>query len=316
MRGSVTLLLLVACRSPAGQPPPQHATREPEAPVATAAPSDAATSPSLAERLEARAVTNDDFVRRRLWSWTTPEQVDVLRTTGVLLHADASTGGHPSPYSRLVAALAPTDPIAALLRDDPRLRARRYAWPSPFATVLGRGPQRYGTALVAIDLRDDALVGRLDPLAQPPFAFVDMRGNPVPLDEVVRDPGRIGAIFHVRVEPGTPVRFREYVVCNEAMVERWEVGTDAVAKQVADDIALLEALAAGPFAEIGEAEARWPASPRWATSASPTSMVTRWHAALAFDNVRYRPTPANLAAAIEALRAYEPAGEPFVHASQ
>jgi hypothetical protein len=311
------LLLVLACRSPAPEPPtPRPAIdARPTAREPARAPAREPV-PSLAERLEARAVTDDDFARRRLYSWTTPSQVETLRTTRVLLHADASTGGRPSPYSRLVAALAPRDPIAKLLRDDPRLRARRYAWPSPFGTVLGRGPQRYGTALVALELRADALVGRLDPRGQPAFAFVDMTGAAVPLDDVLRDPGRIGAIFHVRVESGMPVPFREYVVCNEAMVERWEVGTESIASQVADDIALLEALATGPFADLPEPETRWPAAPRWAKSVAHTSMVTRWHASLAFDNVRYRPTPANLAAAIEALRGYEPAGAPIDHASQ
>jgi hypothetical protein len=307
------LFAVLACRSPASEHPPAAPALAP-APIepATREPAPAA---SLTDRLEARAVTDDDFVRARLYTWTTPEQIAKLRDTRVLLHADASTGGHPSPYSRLVAELAPTDPVAALLRDDPRLRARRYAWPSPFATVLGRGPQRYGTALVAIELRPEALIARLDPRQQPPFAFVDMTGVEVPLREALDDPGRIGAIFHVRVESGMPVRFREYVVCNEAMVARWEVATDAIARQIADDIALLEDLAAGPFAHLPRAETRWPASPRWSTAPAHTDIVTRWHAALAFDNVRYRPTPENLATAIAALRDYDPAGDPLVASS-
>jgi hypothetical protein len=302
MRGAA-LIAVLACR--------------PVAPVVERPPEIAEVVPTLADRLDARAVTDDDFARARLFSWTSPAQIEMLRSSRVLLTADASTGGRMSPYSRLVAELAPRDPVAKLLRDDPRLRARRYAWPSPYATVLGRGPERYGTALVRIELRSDALIARLDPSGQPPFAFVDLRGDNVPIATVLDDPSRIAAIFHVQTQSGTPARFREYVVVNEAMIDRWEVGTDAIAAQVADDIALLQALAEGPFADLPDAHTRWPASPRWRSKPAHANMVTRWHATLAFDNVRYRPTPDNLAATIAALRDYDPAGAPLeVHTAR
>jgi hypothetical protein len=252
---------------------------------------------SLEERLDARRITDADFVRRRLYSWTTPQQVEQLRESGVLLRV----GPRSSPYSRLLDELAANHQAAAALRE---LRARRYAWPSPFATVLGRGPRRYGTTLVAIDLSDDAQIVRLDPSADPPLSTFDMRGA-----EVELDPSRVGAVFHVRTESGTPARFREYIVVNETMVDSWEVSTAAIVAQLDSDIALLEALRV-PFAALADEEQRWPAAPRWRRDVSRSTLVTRWHQTLAFDNVRYRPTSGNLDAIIEALRAHVLAGPP------
>ena len=287
------LALALACGSPSPAEPSRPPAVEPSPPSRPHA-------ASLAERLDARRITDADFVRTRLYSWTTPEQVAQLRESGTLLRV----GPRSSPYSRLLDALAEGDDAAAGLRE---LRARRYAWPHPFATVMGRGPRRYGTTLVAIDLREGAQVVRLDPSVDPPLAAFDMRGAPTELDL-----DRVAAVFHVRTESGTPARFREYIVVRESMVASWEVATDAIATAVDADIALLEALQAA-FAVLTEHEQRWPAAPRWRTDVAAPTLVTRWHQALAFDNVRYRPTSGNLAAIVEALHGYDPSGRSYRH---
>ena len=300
MRWPLALALALAC----GSPPP---TTEPVPAPAVDPPPAAALEPEpepppVAEQLDARRITDADFARKRLYSWTTPAQVEQLRESNVLLRV----GPRSSPYSRLLDELAANDEAAARLRE---LQARRYAWPFPFATVLGRGPRRYGTSLVAIDLRDDAQMVRLDPSLEPPLTAFDMSGAPTELDL-----DRVAAVFHVRTESGTPARFREYIVVRESMVASWEVATDAIAATVDADIAVLEALQA-PFSALTEHEQHWPAARRWRSDVATPTLVTRWHQTLAFDNVRYRPTSRNLAAMIAALREYDPAGQPYRRAN-
>src|SRR5689334_4754171 len=58
---------------------------------------------TLEQRLDKRAVTDEHYARRDLYSWTTPEQIRKLRQTNTLLVATAKTRGSPSPYSLLLA---------------------------------------------------------------------------------------------------------------------------------------------------------------------------------------------------------------------
>ena len=55
------------------------------------------------------------------------------------------------------------------------------------------------------------------------------------------------------------------------------------------------------------------AAPAWPHEPAGATLLDRWHAGLAFDNRRYRPERANLAAIAAALRDYDPAGDPLVH---
>jgi hypothetical protein len=265
---------------------------------------------SLEADIDRHAVGADDFVRLELYTWTTPAQIEALRAGGPLLVADAQAGGRPTPYRHLLAAMAherrPGHALAAVLQRTPALARCRYAWPSPFATVLGLGSQRYGEALVRIRLRRDTVIARVDPTADPPWTLRDGEGRPVGEDEALAEPTRIGAVYHLRVDDEVGIEFREYVLCNAAMIEAWEVGTPAIAERVATERRLVLDLSQGPFAALPDAQARWHAWPQWLDAGPPPSWPSRWHRALAFDNVRYRPTPANLDALAQALADYDP----------
>jgi hypothetical protein len=290
----------VAAVAPASASPPRTAS-----PVARPEP-----STSLEALLDAHAVTIDGFVRLELYTWTTPAQIEALRAGGPLLIADAQTGGPPTPYRRLLAAMEderrPGHALAARLRHTPSLARCRYAWPSPFATVLGLGPQRYGDALVRIRLRPQAVIARLDPTADPPWTLRDGEGRSIAVAELEAEPERLGAVFHLRVDAEARLKFREYVLCNPAMIEAWEVGTPAIGERVAAERRLVLELLQGPLATLPEAHTRWRAWPQWLDPAPPTAWPSRWHRALAFDNVRYRPTPRNLDVLAEALAGYDP----------
>lgn len=225
--------------------------------------------------------------------------------------------GEPSPYLRalddLVAARGPGHELAALLRDHPGLRRRRYAWTSPLATTLGLGARRYGDALVRIELDPAALIVAYRPRdVAAPFALVDMSGRTVDLAVALADPGRIGAVYHVRDGPADPVAFREYIVCNEARVAAWSIATPELRARVDADIEWLESLR-GDLAHLPAAAVRTPAASAWASAPTTLTPLDRWHAVLAFDNERYRPTPGNFAAIAAAMRGYAGRGEPLVH---
>jgi len=263
---------------------------------------------SLAGRLAAIAVADDDFYRPVHYTWTTPANLAALRASERLLVATARTGGFTSAFIHAATELADTDSrqgeLAGLLVGHPALLRRRYAWPAPFATVMGIGTRTYGTTLIRIELRPEAWIGRFEPAAERPLSFVDADRRAVPFAAVAAAPERIGAVFHVHADPA----YREYVICSEAMVARWSIATPAIRDTVDAELALLRALrdTAGfaPAATERAARDSWREMP--AGGVEPL-----WHAALAFDNDRYRARGPQLAAIIAALEAYEAVGAPL-----
>jgi hypothetical protein len=311
---SVVALLLGGCRASPSVDPPARPPTGPGEP--TPPPRSRRPAPTLEERLDAHAVTADDYVRLELYTWTTPAQIAALRAGGPLLVADASTGGYATPFNRRIAAMVeerrPGHEIAALLHATPGLTKRRYAWPSPFATVLGKGAERYGAALVRVRLHSAAVTARLDPTADPPWSFRDGGGEEVSQAEILAEPERLAAVYHLQVGADESIPFREHVLCNEAMVAEWSVGTAEIRERVAAERRLVLALAAGPFAAPSPAVERWQAWPQWVDPGPAPTLLSRWHRALAFDNPRYRPTPAHLEALARALSAYDPTGPALV----
>jgi hypothetical protein len=99
----------------------------------------------------------------------------------------------------------------------------------------------YGDQLIAVTLRAEAIVGKFDPSLDEPWEFRDLDERPVPLARVLADPGRIGAILHVRRD-GEP-HFREYVLCNASAIASWSLATPAIADAIAGDVAAMRELA-------------------------------------------------------------------------
>jgi len=267
------------------------------------------------DSLAAAAVYDDDFARAELYTWTTVEQLTALRDSRVLLVADAASGGRTSPFNAALARLAETSTsdlqarIARVLVEDPRLRRHRYAWPSPFATTMGLAGRRYGDSLVRIELEARAWVGHFEPGTPEPLRFVDMQGREVPLVQVLAEPERIAALYHLRSPPESALAYREYVVCSTAMIRAWSIATPEIAARVRAEIEMLAAtevlLGLLPRAAVLEA-----AAPDWTRRGDSNLPLARWHAALAFDNIRYQPSRTNLAAIAATLEGCETDGGP------
>lgn len=260
--------------------------------------------------LDALQFEHARWQRSVLYSWTTPEQVTRLAQTRELLPGRASASPHMSPFNRLLDALSSRHDahgaLARLLMHDEVLERRRYAWHAPFATVLGAGPRTYGTELLRIELREDAWVARLDPSREPPFEVTDLAQRPVPASDWQRTPRRIAAVFHLRAGAREPMHFREYIVCNEPMVRRWSVGTEAVRDELRDERAMLAWLL--PFARSTRAPSGLVAYRAWMPptrrSHREDPLVEQWQRTLAFDNERYRFRAENIEAALRGLDAH------------
>lgn len=319
MRLAWIAVVVAACStSRAPWVPPPSAPRDAASGEAGPAPSSPAPTGdgaiAIDATLDALAVDDADFYRPVLYTWTTPAAIADLRASRQLLVATATSGRFVSPFNRALARTAarpgPGRDLARLLTTEPALLRRRYAWPAPFATVMGLGPRAYGNALVKIELAPEAWIGRFAPAEPDPFRFVDGAGRVVPAAEVLAAPARVAAIFHVRAEATQPLPFREYVVVNEAMVASWSIATPAIRDELARERALVAALA-GPARELPLAEVMAPTAPAWAARARRPTLLARWRSAMAFDNVRYRLGPPQLAAIVAALDAYDGSGEPL-----
>jgi len=289
MRRVLLAVALVGCRGRAKPivPPPL-----PPPPVVVD------SGPSLAERLRKHAVTDADFARRVFYTWTTQKQIEALRASRKLLVATAYQGFGPSRFvldlEDLVKKRAPGFETAHTVLTHEKLARRRYAWPSPFATRRGLALRGYGDALIRVVLKPGAHIARFDPTTQ--WLIVDTEGKSVD----VFDPNKLGAVFHVRYAKTATAPFREYVLCNEELVESWSVGTDEIKTELAAERTMLEALAKEPITM----------TPSWGALESD-SLGALWHAALAFDNDRYTPTTENITAMARALDGYDPTPPAF-----
>jgi hypothetical protein len=280
----------------------------------------AAPPPSLLGRLADEAVDGNRPARRVLYTWTTDEQVEELTRTPVLLTRSASPTKGCAFFDRR--RDWDRSPVARLF-DVPALAKRRFAWANPWATLRGWSDgESYGKRLVRVTLKAEGILGIFDPGARSTWRFVDLAGREVPLATVYKHPARIAAVYHVfrgcRVDGQAVAPFREYVLCNEAMIEAWEVGTDQVRADLAAEVALLRMLRA----ELGTAHSArelplgsWSldvARTTWRGAQPAASLDALYEASLAFANDRYLLAPDALDEVIEALST-APLGAPLAH---
>ncbi|MDC3960444.1 hypothetical protein [Polyangium jinanense] len=251
-------------------------------------------------------MTDASYARRTLWSWTSREQAATLRRDKQLL-LDTQLPEGPTAYVELLERVAagggPNGDMARLLLLHPSLRLRRYAWTRPWPTRLGLAERDYGDQLLRVVLSPRAIVARFDPARSAPFEFHDLDGRAVSIGQVLADPSVLAAVYHVHTENESPVAYREYVLCNEAMVTEWSLATPEIIAVISADHALAQALA-GAELEPG------PSRPHWASGGGDGAAL--YASALAFDNERYRSTADNFRALADALARAEQVGAPLV----
>ena len=255
-------LAAVVMAAAAGTPPPALAV--PSRPTAPARNVD----PAAVARMLARfAVRDDAYAFRQVYTWTTAEQIEELRRGARLLSRTESPTRGASYVEIVLHELAGAgDPTAKMLYRE-AFAKMRFAWPFPWATRMGFAfdedyetgdfPREiYGDQLVAVTLKREAIVIRISS-KDGVIDARDMDGVEVPLATVRASPARVGAIYFTsdasvparKGRSAAPASYRELVLCNEAMIESWSVGTDAIRQELDDEIAVLELAAAA----IGDA---------------------------------------------------------------
>lgn len=251
----------------------------------------------LARALAARALTHEGFAGTEVFSWTSATQAAALAEGQALLSARADDGATRGPYQRALdeLAIAPDPEDAALARvltGHPALSARRYAWTTPYGTVLPRGRRSYGPVLLRIELDGDAWHARFAPGERPAFRVRDGAGREVPRAAVLAAPHCLATVLHVR--PDDPHGgYREIVV--HGAVARWSMGTPEIAARLADDQRVLAALARGLRST------RAPSMPAAWSAPLGADLATRFAQTMPFDTSRHRPTAPALAALARAM---------------
>lgn len=260
-----------------------------------------------------------------LYSWTTDEQVAELRAGGELFSRSERAGmGRGLLFTELAALAAagdvPENALANALVNTTFAKAR-FAWPNPWATLLGFPGETYGNQLLRIELKADAWIARFD---RGVLDVVDAKNQPVPLETALANPERIGAIFYQsRAVAGSSdcyvgtfshsgVGFREFALGNIEMVERWSLATPEITERLDRDLAELKAFEAQiPCLTVAS---DWPGAVgcEWERSVNRESVASNYDFALGLPSELYRPNPENIAALIATLEMSMPTGEPLV----
>jgi hypothetical protein len=256
--------------------------------------------------------------KRVLYSWTTPEQVEELRRDRVLLTRTETPGlGRGYAFTSIDELAAHgTAPVNQLLaRVSGELFTKvRYAWSNAWATRMGWPGEDYGDRLLRIVLKPEAWIVVVSDRVG--AAVIDMNNEVVPFERALAESHRIGAVYFYKVDiqgrdtfSSCSGGYREFIVGNEAMIEEWSLGTEAIREQLEEDATLIET-----FLESVRANPP-PISPvgfnatvacQWDNSA--ITELDAYFRCLSMPSENYAPLPAQLAALSEALRAaaFEP----------
>jgi len=267
----------------------------------------------------ALGVRHDRPARRVLYTWTTPEQALRLRQGKALLVKGAADGDGMSVYFEKLWASYNQRPWSRMLMNPPFYQVR-YAWPHAWATRLGGDVKPYGSVLVQIKLKPEAIFAVLG--SGPREAFYDGENRKLSDAEARKQAGKIGAVLHVQAEPEGSVSFREYVVCNEAMVDEWSIDTDEINGKIkveAEALGLLARHVQGrpgwqaPLSPLERDRWRPRAADAWEGAGGPGGIEPLYDAALAFANERHDPAEATVEALLASMKEATQHGDPLTH---
>ena len=125
-------------------------------------------------------VFDDDFIRKEFYTWTTSEQINDLRANKKLLTKSKSdTKGYSLYDLALRDTLLKGLPVIQLLK-QPQFAKKRFAWASCWPTSMGLEDEKYGDQLIKMELKDDAIIGKLDMDLSNPIQFFNLKGDTFP----------------------------------------------------------------------------------------------------------------------------------------
>lgn len=194
--------------------------------------------PELWTWLSTNVVYPYNAVHSLLYVWVTRDELAALRRGAPLL--SAPPGRRDDAFAEALSQLAGEgDRVAAKLRSS-SFDARRRAWSAPWATRLS--PARNGAAdqLVAVKLRENAYVVRVELGDAPPVSVTKLDHGVVEAAE--RSAECFATAFHVHRDGERT--FREYLLLDEAMIAQIEYGTPDLKARLQEDAKMLGRLRA------------------------------------------------------------------------
>lgn len=255
------------------------------------------------DTLANRAILSGGAHRSVLYTWTTTEQIEALRAGGRLLHRTHSPKHGESRFDQTLKA-HPRDGLSSWLLKAQN-RFRRFAWPYPWATLMGWPDENYGTQLLRIELAP-CMTARLRTLAVERMNSTRNRPESIHNAWSNHQPRqRVGAVYHEHDTQYSPPQnsfmpwgsqLREYVLFSERHVARFSHGDPACLAAIRADIDLLEQVKANldRFA-ADTTESGFPKQVRTAAD--------EWAANLALCNGSYTPRASVINVILGRLRA-------------
>jgi hypothetical protein len=278
--------------------------------------------PPPSDQLSLEAHVVQPYKSRIFYTWTTEDQEKGLREGDPLYSVGEVPGKGRGRAADVLFDRAKADPDSLSGLVAPFFDTCRYGWPHPWPTRFGVGGEQYGDKLVRITLKPQAWVARLDPSGEISSVY-DQQGAHVPFAEAMAHPERIGALYFVyfgdptvddwcgSFGPVGPESYREFVLGNADMVERYEVGTEAILSELDDSVRFLKEYRRSLR---GCTE---PSAARFFELTACGLLHIPWYAdayirSLALPGPAYLPTDENLAALIDSLESVRFEPEPFV----
>jgi hypothetical protein len=264
--------------------------------------------------------------QRVFYSWTTDDQVAELRAGGALFSRSESPGkGRGLVFTQLAAYAAAgmnAENLLASQLESVVFAKARFSWTNPWATLLGWPGETYGNQLLQIELKPEAWIAFFNAQG---LTVRDAQNQTVAIETALATPERIGAIYFQSSADSSSgycgtfsqgaVAFREFVLGNLQMVQRWSLATAEITQRLNSDITRLQAFEAEVACLRVDPQADWSSQlicSWFGERSSGGDLLSNYDYSLGIPSELYYPTPDNIAALIAALQMSLPTGNPLI----
>ncbi len=216
---------------------------------------------SIVNYLKLHTVSINDFYRSEFYSWTTDEQINLIKTSKKVLIKSRGSN-EVSIYQKSIESKPySTQPLAKILRQE-KFQKKRFAWTS--AWPICSGERDYGGRLLKIKLKDEALICIINPFYPGLTRVLDKSGREYSMEEADSLQHRIAAVHyindiyqkkrhtvvaHTSYIPNKDFQqhleenfYREYVLINEDMIEMVDHTADHMLAKLQEELDFLEQL--------------------------------------------------------------------------
>jgi len=279
---------------------------------------------SLTKLFRRHTVLNDYYYRRYLYTWTTQKQVaDFKRDKKLLIKGRGVR--EVSFYEKALTSDGFKDhPLAAILREE-RFYNKRFSWVNSWA--ICNGEKNYGSQLLRITLKKEALICRINPYYPAETEVMDKFGKSIPFKDLESVKHRIAAVYYIndlykrkrykKVRTSWPIKmgykrfmkenfYREYIIVNEEMIESVEHRPKLLAGKIQREIDMLESLLKiiSKGSSIYDRYVNYQYTPDvWsAKELDVNSVADVYFYSLAFPNKEYQLTVKNIGNLIQVLK--------------